>query len=136
MSKPGSEREQQFLYAEDFLADGVWKDAKLTIREVVEPGTLRTADKKPVLERSLRFEKSNKILVLNRTNTRMLKLLFGTEKAENWAGQRVTLYAAIINCFGQDNVPCVRVRLPQDRPIPFGLRKFLGKDLTGTKIEL
>lgn len=130
MSQHKNELGPEFLYADDLLRDGRWIEATLTIREIAEPGTLKGANGEVVKDMSLGFEKTRKWLVLNKTNKRLLRIETGSSKPEGWIGHKVTLYPATINAFGEKNVPCIRVRLSDGKPVPFGVRKFLGKDLT------
>jgi hypothetical protein len=134
MATASTQKDNKFLYAEDFLKSGQWTSPTVTIKAVIPPGELKGADGQTVQNPSLQFDESPKLLVLNRTNLRLLRIQFGTEDWSKWAGEKVTLYATLIACFGEQNVPAIRVRMDDSRPVPFGVRKFLGRDLTGTKI--
>lgn len=135
MATSTTQKSSQFLYAEDFLKDGKWISPTLTIKAVIPAGTLKGADGQTVQNESISFVESDRILVLNKTNARLLRIQFGTQDREKWEGEKITLYATLIACFGEQNVPAIRVRMDDGRPVPFGVRKFLGRDLTGTTIN-
>ena len=120
----------KFLYADDLLKDGKWVEARLTISRHVPGGTLTGADKSTVDADAIGFDGTDKLLVLNKTNTRLLKIATGSSKPAGWIGKTVALYPVSINAFGQQNLPCIRVRVADGQPTPFGVRKFLGRDLT------
>ena len=101
----------------------------LTIAAVVPPGTESWMDGKRerVIEhRILAFEGAAKRLILNRTNERLVKALYGPRSAE-WVGKEITLAARYVKAFGQNNCPAIRVILPDGSPIPQGARPHLGR---------
>lgn len=123
----------EYLYAEDFLVDGEWKQYSLVIAKVYPRGTLKTKEGKSIDRNVLEFEKSAKRLVLNKTNERLCKLVIGSNKVSQWIGKSLTLYAvANVAAFGQRTC-AIRIRVPKDM-VPYGTRKHLGDDLTGKKI--
>lgn len=130
LSEHKKELGPEFLYADDLLRDGKWVEATLTIERIAEPGSLRGANGQTVDDISLGFAKTKKWLVLNKTNKRLLRIETGSSKPDGWIGRQVTIYPATINAFGEKNVPCIRFRVTGGKPVPFGARKFLGKDLT------
>ena len=119
----------------DLLKDGVWTQANPTIEEFIPGGTLKDVKGEVIELSAVRYKNSDKIHILNKTNFTFMRLLFGTEKTEKWIGQKVTLYAAAGDWFGEKNQCALRVRLPSDRPIPKRYRAQLGRDLTGTEIS-
>ena len=123
----------QFLYADDLLKDGKWVEVKLTITRHVPGGTLTGADKSVVEHDAIGFEGTDKLLVLNKTNSRLLKIATGSSKPAGWIGKTVAVFPVSINAFGQQNLPCIRIRVKDGQPVPFGVRKFMGKDLTKTQ---
>lgn len=126
------EKESRWLYAEDLLKDGKWTEATVTIEECIAPGTLKSADKRPVERTVLKFVKCAKMLVLNNTNRRLIKMQIGTEDQSKWLGRKITVYpTCLAHCFGESNVPAIRIRCTSGVPIPFNMRKQLGNDLTG-----
>lgn len=68
-----------------------------------KPGSKETA-KRPIV----RFVKTVKALVLNKTNKATIVDLYGND-TRKWIGQRVTLYPST-TLFGRKTVDCVRVR--------------------------
>ncbi len=65
----------------------------------------------------MRFEKTEKGLVLNRTNGDTIAKLLGRD-TEDWIGKRITLFPTTTK-FGRETVPCIRVRdtsAPVERP--------------------
>ena len=133
MSEFKKELGPQFLYADDLFRDGKWAEVTLTIEGIHAGGTIFGADKKAVDNDSISFVGTEKKLVLNKTNKRLLKIATKSSKSDGWLGKKVTIYPVLINAFGEKNVPCIRVRVGDGNPVPFGVRKFLGKDLTITQ---
>lgn len=124
-------KEKQFLYADDLLKDGVFREVTLKISEIHQPGTLFSADKKPVEKIALGFTGTDKKLVLNNTNERLVRMATGSTKSDGWTGHKVTLYPVSGNWFGEKNVPAIRIRTPEGMPVQMAVRKQLGRDLTG-----
>ena len=120
----------QFLYADDLIRDGRWIEAKLTIANHIVGGTLTGADGTRVDKDAISFEKTDKILVLNRTNTRLIRIATGNSKPEGWIGKSIVVYPVRIKAFGEDNLAAIRVRAGDGKPVPKGVRKFMGTDLT------
>jgi len=123
----------KFLHGEDFLVDGRWREVRVTIKAVHEPETIKGGDKKPVKDWVLAIEKSDKLICLNKTNLRLIKLALGTDRLKEWIGKQITLYAVSGSWFGEENVLSIRVRVPVGSPVPMGIRKHLGEDLTQDK---
>ena len=94
-----------FLEAGDL--DG--KDVTLAIKLVREPGPDdKGVDGKPMDKPIVVFEKARKEWVLNKTNARTIRLLYG-DKFESWKGKTITLYPTTCRAFGE-TVACIRVR--------------------------
>ena len=98
------------MFDERFI--GSWSfedqpDAKVTIK-AIKVEELRTQDgtaaKKPVLY----FEKTDKGLVLNKTNAKTIAEMYGNNTDE-WIGKRIVLFRSECMAFGKE-VECVRVR--------------------------
>lgn len=83
------------------------RDITLTIKEVVKGEVVDTNGKKK-RKGILHFEKTDKKLVLNRTNATSIAKLYGTN-ANDWIGKKVTLYAIRDRFFGKDQ-DAVRIR--------------------------
>ena len=82
----------------------------ITSQTIEEVG--KTGEKKPVLW----FEKSEKGLILNRTNATTIGKAYGRDTIA-WKGKRVTLFGAETE-FGGETVDCVRVRPPTAPEMP------------------
>jgi len=114
--------EGQFLEGADLMA----KDAfALKIVSVADPGTIRDSRKKVIEEAVIEFAKAKKKLVLGKTNYRILVSLFGTDETL-WIGKTVQLQCRFLDCFGELDVPCVRIVPPHGTPIPKGARDYMG----------
>ena len=124
------DRDSRFLYAEDFCVKGTWKDVTLRIQDVHNKGTLSSSDKKPIDKFVLAFHETEKLLILNDTNVRLIIALLQSKSASDWRDKQVTFYPACGPAFGEQNVPWIRVRMPAGSLIPFGVRRHLGRDLT------
>lgn len=106
--------DNQHIAAED-LRD---KEVTLTISKVV-PGKLKKAgtskvDKRPILsfvelERKETKDEPAKTLVVNRTNYKTIRALYG-KTAADWIGKRITIFPTTCDSFGKKNVPCIRVK--------------------------
>lgn len=122
-----------YLFAEDFIDGGIYKQYSLTIKAVFGPNTIDTQDRKKIPKPVLEFENASKRLVLNSTNQRLMRILMGTPKTGEWKGKKITLYVAgDVPAFGKLTT-ALRVRVPADR-VPYGLRKHLGNDLTNKPV--
>ena len=103
----------QYLASEEFLDKDVTlviKDVKIDNLQMSDGG----AEDKPVLV----FEKTDKKLVLNKTNAITIANLHGSE-ARDWAGKSITLYPTECQAFGH-TVDCIRIRSnpPKTHPKP------------------
>ena len=101
--------DDKLLYPSEYIgaADLKGRDVTLTISRV-ELADLRlvggATKRKPVVH----FDKTEKKLVLNKTNAALVASQHGG-KCEGWTGKKITLYPTTTKCKGQ-TVPCVRVR--------------------------
>jgi hypothetical protein len=95
----------KYLKAEDLNG----KPYTLTMREVcmleIDEGREKAV---------LFFAESQKGLVLNQTNTNVIKSLF-TKYTEQWAGKKIVVYPAQTDFRGKI-VPCIRVRAVESCP--------------------
>lgn len=55
------------------------------------------------------FKEDQKPMILNATNCRTIAKLYGSNYIEEWAGAKITLYAAQVKAFG-DTVEALRIR--------------------------
>ena len=122
----------RFLHGEDLRnKDGWFVEVTLTVKCVGDRDSEKDESKRAIPGWPVYFEERDKILILNRTNTKLGIAAMGTKQREEWAGRKLTLYAATLKkCFGQTNVVCIRVRVPAGRPKPFIMPEHLGTDLT------
>ena len=84
-------------------------DVTVTIESVREAeNDDKGRDGKPIGKPIVRFVKARKEWVLNKTNARVIRELYG-DKYEGWKGKKITLYATTCPAFGE-TVACIRVR--------------------------
>lgn len=76
-------------------------------REFQAPGKA-TPDSKPVLH--FKAPKGTKPLILNKTNWKTIGQVLGSDDADNWAGQSITLFTTEVESFGEMTMG-IRVRL-------------------------
>lgn len=126
----------RFLKAEDLLINGEWREWAFEIVATHAENTISAADGKPVDRPiiELKGSKVNKYFVVGKTHKRCLKYEFGTDKASDLVGKKVTLYAALGNWFGVLG-PALRVRVTGNKVQPRIKKSILGEDLTGKKLE-
>jgi hypothetical protein len=96
-----------FLEAED-LPDG--KDIDVVIESVRRAGKDDKGKDGRAMENPIvSLAKVKKEWVLNKTNARAIRRLYGNE-TDDWAGKPVTIYRTTCAAFGDPNTPCIRVR--------------------------
>lgn len=88
-------------------ADCKGRDVTVTIAKV-QVDELQMVGGKKQNKPVLYFEKTEKMMVLNKTNAKSIALLHGPEM-KAWAGKSITVYPTTTRC-GRDTVDCVRVR--------------------------
>jgi len=93
-----------YLRAADF--DG--KQVTLTITEVLRD-SLRLATGGNTEKYILRFKETEKMLVLNKTNAKLIAKHLHEPKAINWPGARIVLGPDRCDAFGE-TVDCIRVK--------------------------
>ena len=71
---------------------------------------MQEGGEKPVMS----FSGTEKTLVLNKTNSRIIEKLHGAD-TDRWKGRRIELFATTTE-FKGDVVDCIRVRAPQSVP--------------------
>lgn len=77
------------------------------------PVTIKAVDKKivgaeKVLKGVVYFDEFDRGLVLNKTNSRMIADMFGSD-TDKWMGKKITIYRSETSLQGRV-VPCIRVR--------------------------
>lgn len=60
----------------------------------------------------LRLKGAKKRVVLNKINCKAICRAYGNETSD-WIGKPLTIYPDTCTSFGVKNVPCIRVRIPQ-----------------------
>ena len=128
-----NDRDTQFLYADDLVKNGVFTDVPVTIAEVVAPGEIKYQNGRETSKPTLRLQGTPKCWEMPKTQYRLLCLMLGKDEGK-WAGEKITLHAAQTRS-PQDGSDCPAVRVRSTVPTaltPIGLRKWFGKDLTGT----
>jgi len=129
--------DSRFLYAEDFLVDGVWREYEMTIKKIGEKDSIKSEREGVIIKGyPIEFEETDKILVVRATNIRLIKAQHGTGNIEKLVGQKITLYPALLDQVGADrDVPCLRVRVDKNKVVPKGAKMYMGRDLTGTEFD-
>lgn len=96
-----------FLEAEDIPEN---KDVTVTIENVRQPGKDdKGKDGRQMDKPIVKFAKVKKEWVLNKTNARSIRRLYGNETDE-WIGKQIAIYRTTCNAFGDPKTPCIRVR--------------------------
>lgn len=93
----------RFISGEDLLN----ADATLTIKAVGIDEAFNGKSKDDVVV--VEFEETEKMIVLNKTNAKMLTKRTQSVNVEDWKGYKVTLYCDTVSAFGQQ-VFAVRIR--------------------------
>lgn len=123
--------DSRYLHGEDLRRGSEWARFTLTIKSVGDKGSAKAQNGRAIEGYPVTFEETEKVLVLNKINTSWAIAALGTNKRDEWVGQKITLYPAMLaECFGQKNVVCVRVFVPEGVPKSFRMDKNVGKDLT------
>src|SRR5437868_6195035 len=100
----------ELAFPSDYLAALELKGRDVTVAIAAvsnEPLQMRDGGTKKKLV--LRFEKTPKKLVCNRTNADSIARATNSTEAKNWVGKKITLYPTRCLAFGE-MVDCVRVR--------------------------
>ena len=102
----------KFLASEDFLGLG---DVEVTIEGVYEHSDEVMQDGKKKGFFSIGFVKSQKRMVLNATNRKMLAAAFGAD-VQNWTGKKVHIYVkdGVRNPAGGETVCGLRIKAKPD----------------------
>jgi hypothetical protein len=65
----------------------------------------------------LRFDGTEKVLVLNKTNANRIVEVLGTDEMDEWIGKKIEIMPARTDYKGE-TVDCIRVRVPEAAPPP------------------
>lgn len=102
-------------YLEPVLLDG--KDCRVIIEKIDPKGTVRRADNNRMIDKPiLHFKGKTRALPLNKTCARVIAMMYGTNMNE-WVGKEITIYPTTCDAFGEEDVPCIRVRPGKPRVI-------------------
>jgi len=130
---PKRDQYEGFIASDDIGYDNSGgQSVTLIIKSVAEPYTVTDSRGVVVESPVVYFEKAKKGLVLNKTNERICRLLCGKRYAD-WNGKEITLGVRFVNAFGERDVPVIRVVPPSGIPLPFGVRKWTGKERPSCK---
>lgn len=113
--KIGSAFPNKYLKAADLNGNAV----TVTINAVKVEDIGRDKDEKPVLY----FKGKDKGLVLNKTNSRTIQKIAGTDETDEWRGVEIVLYPTETE-FSGEMVDCIRVRAPKTQPQREATRKL------------
>jgi hypothetical protein len=126
MSKIEETYEGHFLDALD-LPEGVL--VPVEIEAIVEPFAEKDAAGKPIKQAIVAFKGKKKRLILNKTNWRNLKAMFGRDHLQ-WIGQTITIqrrYLEASKAFGVQNTMAIRVVPPVGTPILRSAAAYMGQ---------
>lgn len=121
----------QELYPGRFLHAADLKGKKVTLRIASISLEELVGDKGPQVKGLLAFEKTEKMLALNKTNGILIKAMFGPKLAD-WEGKRIILFEdswagePCIRVYGSPDIEkdlVVTVALPRKRPFERTMRK-------------
>ena len=118
---------EAYLRAEHLLRGGKYVAATVTISRIVDDCPIKRGEKDG-LTQGLAFEKTDKILGLNKTNYSLVCWELGEGLPENWIGKKITLVARLVR---NKKViePGIRV-WPKIEPPNARLREHLGAEIT------
>lgn len=117
--------EGAFLDALD-LPEG--KLVPVTIEHIAEPFAEKDSAGKAIKSAILSFKGKTKRLVLNKTNFKNLKAMFGRNPAD-WIGKTISIqrrYLDAAHGFGQNNTLAIRIIPPPGTPILKSAANFMG----------
>lgn len=120
------------LYPGRFLKASELKGKKVTLRMREVTIEELIGDKGAQIKGLIAFEKTEKMLALNKTNGTLIKAMFGS-KVQQWVGKRVTLFEdtwdgePCIRIWGSPDIAAdmeVQVALPRKRPFMKTMHKM------------
>ena len=124
-SKMEDRYEGAFLDALD-LPEGI--EAPVTVESIAEPFMEKDSAGKVIKSAILAFKDKKKRLVLNKTNFRNLKAMFGKNPGD-WIGKQIKIqrrYLDAAHGFGVNNTLCIRIIPPTGTPILSSAARFMG----------
>lgn len=115
--------EGNYLHADDVPAP-----ATVTVREIVPANTEKDARGQVIKDALLAFEKTEKKLVLNKTNFRLGRIALDGKPLSKWPGEQIQLGVRYIDAFGIKDLPCVRILPGAGKRLPKGLLDWFGRE--------
>ena len=97
--------EGNYLAALDFKQD---EPTELEIAEVIPTGTTKSADGRVIDRPTLKFNGTDKGIILCKTNARGIARKLGPDMSQ-WVGHKVPFFQARITAFGEADTPAIRV---------------------------
>ena len=125
---------KQFLYAIDLLSGQQYRTVEVEIEECIERNTLKSADGRLIDKPTLRFKGKEKLLVLCKTNEKIIHFATGEPLGPKWVGKRITLQPRFVQAFGE-TVVALRVLPPKGCMISKKVLEQLGKPAVWTPPE-
>jgi hypothetical protein len=118
---------QQYLRAEHLLHGGKYISASVTISAVIDDCPIKKGDKEAQTI-GLAFEKSDKVLGLNRTNFSNCCWELGEGKPESWVGKKITLVVRLVR---NKSLVEPAIRVWPTKPHPNArVREQMGQEIT------
>jgi len=118
---------EQYLRAEHLLRNGKYVAAKVKVCGVIEDCPIKRGDKDGSTI-GLRFENSDKVLGLNRTNHSLICWETGEGKPERWVGHTITLVVRLVRN-KKLLEPAIRIWPTKQHP-NIRVREQLGAEIT------
>jgi hypothetical protein len=87
------------------------------INMTIQSVTMEDVDGRGEIRPVISFVNSQQGFVLNKTNANTITQIMQTDDTDNWANKEITLYPTQTEFSGK-MVPCIRVALPQAKPVP------------------
>ena len=133
MSELKFERDSRFLDHLDFVRDGKWSQYTLTVKGITDKGHFKNErDNKPIDKFALQFEKTDKVLLLGTTNSKLAQLVLGDCRASAIKGKQLTIYPVV----GKWTMGNYGIRIRCDEWKEHGIAAHhMGRDLTGQPVN-
>ena len=119
--------DQVYLRAEHLLKGGRYATVKVTIENIIEDCPIKRGDK-DASTIGLAFQKSDKILGLNRTNHSLVCWELGEGRPQDWVGKSITLVVRLVR---NKKVVEPAIRVWPTKPHPnIRVREQMGTEIT------
>lgn len=125
MTKMEEMYEGNFLDALD-LPEGAL--VPVEVEAIADPGSEKDAAGKTIKNAIVSFKGKSKRLILNRTNYKNLKAMFG-RRPNDWIGKQIKIqrrYLDAAHAFGVQNTMCIRIVPPVGTPILKSAAQYMG----------